>query len=131
MKLSAAKVKNAKPKTKSYKLTDGQGMCLLVNTKGSKLWRMDYLFNNKRNTHAIGAYPIISLENARERLIEAKKLIENGIDPNLYRKVNKEKTTNSTFEAIALEWHTKFSPCWSAGYSKRVLRRLEKIFFLG
>jgi len=129
MKLSAAKVKNAKPKIKSYKLTDGQGMYLLVNTKGSKLWRMDYSFNNKRNTHAIGAYPVISLENARERLIEAKKLIENGIDPNLYRKVNKENTSKSTFEAVALEWHTKFSPSWSAGHSKRVLRRLEKNVF--
>ena len=54
MKLSAAKVRNAKPQSKPYKLSDGKGMYLLVTPKGAKLWRMDYSFNNKRNTHSLG-----------------------------------------------------------------------------
>ena len=110
MKLSATQVKNAKPQNKSYKLSDGKGMYLLVSTKGAKLWRMDYSFNSKRNTHSIGAFPVVSLAVARERLLEAKQLIEQGIDPNLYRKTIKVNTVKNTFEAVAIEWHTKFSP---------------------
>ena len=120
MKLSATQVKNAKPQNKSYKLSDGKGMYLLVSTKGAKLWRMDYSFNSKRNTHSIGAFPVVSLAVARERLLEAKQLIEQGIDPNLYRKTIKVNTVKNTFEAVAIEWHTKSSPTWSDGHSKRV-----------
>jgi len=66
MKLSVAKAKNAKPKSKSYKLSDGKGMYLLVTAKGTKLWRMDYSFNSKRNTHSLGTYPVVSLGEARK-----------------------------------------------------------------
>ncbi|BCG64954.1 MAG: hypothetical protein methR_P2748 [Methyloprofundus sp.] len=126
MKLSVAKVKNAKPKSKSYKLSDGKGMYLLVTAKGTKLWRMDYSFNSKRNTHSLGTYPVVSLEEARKRLIEAKQLIDNDVDPNFYRKTTKANTAKNTFEAVAKEWHAKFSPNWSQGHSQRILRRLEK-----
>lgn len=62
MKLTDAQIKNAKPSDKQYKLTDGQGMYLLVRPNGSKLWRLEYKLNNKRNTHAIGMYPAVKLK---------------------------------------------------------------------
>ena len=65
-KLTATAVKNAKPGTKSRKLSDGGGLYLLVDTKGSKLWRYDYRFAGKRKTLALGIYPEVSLKEARE-----------------------------------------------------------------
>jgi hypothetical protein len=51
-KLPAIKIKQAKPKSKSYKLSDGGGMYLLVNPNGSKYWRWKYRINKKENTLA-------------------------------------------------------------------------------
>lgn len=66
MKLTNTQVKNAKPKLKAYKLTDGEGMYLLVHPNGSKYWRLNYRFQSKQKTLALGVYPLISLAEARE-----------------------------------------------------------------
>ena len=58
MALTNTQVKNAKPKTKAYKLTDGEGMYLLVNPNGSKYWRLNYRFQAKQKTLALGVYPL-------------------------------------------------------------------------
>ncbi|MFO8055891.1 MAG: Arm DNA-binding domain-containing protein, partial [bacterium] len=50
MKLSDAKVRNAKPSEKSYKLGDGQGLFLFVSTTGAKSWRFSYRFSGKQKT---------------------------------------------------------------------------------
>jgi len=39
--LTDIQVKNAKPKDKLYRLTDGGGLYLLINPDGAKYWRMD------------------------------------------------------------------------------------------
>lgn len=57
MALSDAKIKQAKPQGKSYKLTDEKGLFLFVSPKGSKLWRMKYRYGGKENIYSIGAYP--------------------------------------------------------------------------
>jgi hypothetical protein len=54
----------------------------LLKPNDSKLWRLEYSLNNKRNTHAIGIYPAVKLKEARKRLADAKELIANGTDPN-------------------------------------------------
>ena len=68
MALTATFVKNAKHTgaPAGDKHRDGCGMYLLVN-KGSKYWRMDYRFADKRKTLALGVYPAVSLEKARKR----------------------------------------------------------------
>ena len=48
MALSDVKVRSAKPEAKAYKLTDGEGMVLLVHPNGSKYWRLRYRFGGKR-----------------------------------------------------------------------------------
>lgn len=129
MKLTDAQIRNAKPRDKQFKLTDGQGMYLLVKPNGSKLWRLEYSLNNKRNTHAIGIYPAVKLKEARKRLVDAKELIANGVDPNTYRQTQKEISENGSFEAVAKEWFAKHSPNWAETHSKRTYRRLEKDIF--
>lgn len=71
MALTDIKVKTAKPKDKPYKLADGGGMYLLINTNGSKYWRMKYRFAGKEKMLSIGVYPDVTLADAREKRSEA------------------------------------------------------------
>ena len=69
--LTDIQVNKAKPRDKSYKLTDGCGIYLFISPTGGKLWRMDYRYADKRKTLAFGPYPDISLANARKRREDA------------------------------------------------------------
>ncbi|MDR2626398.1 MAG: Arm DNA-binding domain-containing protein, partial [Zoogloeaceae bacterium] len=78
--LTDTTIKNTKPAAKPSKLADEKGLYLLVNPSGGKLWRMQYRFAGKQKTLAFGAYPDVSLKEARERRDEARKLLANGAD---------------------------------------------------
>ncbi|WP_417323540.1 Arm DNA-binding domain-containing protein [Enterobacter asburiae] len=65
MTLNARQVETAKPRDKAYKLADGGGLYLMVNTNGSKYWRMKYRFAGKEKKLSFGTYPDISLSEAR------------------------------------------------------------------
>lgn len=67
MALTDIKVRTAKPAHKPFKLTDGEGMHLLVNPNGSKYWRLQYRFSGKQKMLALGIYPMVSLAEARCR----------------------------------------------------------------
>lgn len=79
--LSPKKVENAKPKETDYKLTDGGSLYLLVKKNGTKAWRMNYRFNGKQATLALGVFPDVSLALARKRRDEARQLLADGVDP--------------------------------------------------
>ncbi|OAT51986.1 tyrosine-type recombinase/integrase [Providencia heimbachae] len=130
MALTDAKVRAAKPLDKSYKLTDGDGMHLMVHTNGSKYWRLQYRFGGKQKMLALGIYPEISLAEAREKRDAARKLIANGFDPSEKRKEIKEEQQKefNTFEKIARDWHAT-NKKWSEGHSHRVLKSLEDNIF--
>lgn len=129
MALTNTQVKNAKPKTKAYKLTDGEGMYLLVNPNGSKYWRLNYRFQRQQKTLALGVYPLISIAEAREARSEAKANLAKGIDPNdLKKEVALESAPETTFEFIARQWHAA-NKTWTADHRARVLRSLEKDIF--
>lgn len=78
MALTDIKIKTAKPKDKPYKLADGEGMYLLVNTNCSKYWRMKYRIAGKEKILSIGIYPDISLADARAKRMEARKILASG-----------------------------------------------------
>ncbi len=86
--LTPSAVKNAKPQTKQYKLSDERGMYLLVRPDGSLWWRFTYRrpASKKRNTLSLGTYPDVSLKKARKRRDEARRLLADGIDPSDKRK---------------------------------------------
>jgi len=131
MPLTDTAIRNAKPQSKQYKLTDEKGMYLLVN-KAGKYFRLDYRFAGKRKTLALGVYPDVKLVEAREKRDDARKMIANGVDPGQTRKVQKsiqiEQTENS-FEAIAREWHGKYSSNWAGSHAKKIIRRFELHIF--
>jgi hypothetical protein len=116
MPLSDTAIRNAKPKDKPYKLTDERGLYLLINPAG-KYWRLDYRFEGKRKTLALGVYPDVSLKDAREKRDEARKQLAAGIDPGAQRKATKAADAD-TFEAIAREWINKRTPTWAPGHAE-------------
>ncbi len=132
MALSDAKVRNAAPKPKPYKLSDGDGLYLLVTPNGSKYWRLKYFFAGKEKLLALGVYPEVSLGDARERRTQARKTLAGGTDPGEAKKEAKRQSTlnnGNTFETIAREWYEQRQHQWVAGYSKKMLARLESHIF--
>ncbi|HID8271441.1 TPA: tyrosine-type recombinase/integrase [Serratia marcescens] len=130
MALSDVKVRSAKPEEKAYKLTDGDGMVLLVHPNGSKYWRLRYRFGGKEKMLALGKYPEVSLADARARRDEARKLLANGVDPSENKKAVKVEQEQEaiTFEVVARDWHAS-NQKWSASHSARVLKSLEDNLF--
>lgn len=106
-KLTHTAAVQAKCQTKRQKLFDGGGLYLLVQADGHKYWRMAYRFASKEKTLAFGAFPEVSLKEAREKREKARKLIAGGIDPaqqKRHEKLARDAAADNTFEAIALEW---------------------------
>ena len=129
MALTDIKVRTAKPTDKQYKLTDGNGMHLLVHPNGSKYWRLQYRFGGKQKMLALGVYPDVSLADARARRDEARKLLANSIDPGDKKKNDKVELEEArTFEQLAIEWHAT-NKKWSEEHSRRVLKSLMDNLF--
>ena len=130
MALSDTQIKNAKPREKSYKLSDGGGLHVLVTPNGSKLWRLKYRVGGIEKTLSIGKYPLISLKEARDKAFEAKQGLVSGIDPSQAKKARKASDSGAdSFETIAREWFAKFSPTWTSSHGERIIRRLERDIF--
>ena len=77
--LSDAKARNAKPRPKPYKISDGEGLFLLIMPSGSKYWRLKYFFAGKEKLLALGVYPEVTLADARERRAQARKVLAAGM----------------------------------------------------
>ena len=106
MKLSDTKLRNFKPEEKTYRKSDGEGLFIEVRPNGSKLWRLAYRLDGKQKLLAIGKYPEVSLSKAREKKVDAKSLIADGVDPVKARQKERAKRlekTEHTFEKIAAE----------------------------
>lgn len=130
--LTDAKVRAAKPRPKPYKLTDGNRLLLLVTASGGKLWRWNYDYDGKQKSMAFGAYPIVSLADARAKRDEAYTQLAEGHDPGVVRKLKIEANLEAgrqTFERVAREWYENARPQWAAVHADDVLRSLERDVF--
>ena len=95
--LSGTKVRTAKSKGKPVAMFDGGGLYLLITPSGGKLWRFKYRFEGKEKLLSLGAYPEISLLDARQRRDEARRqVVVHGIDPSALRKAQKQAETEET-----------------------------------
>jgi len=132
MPLTDTAIRNAKPAGKQTKLYDEKGLFLLVTPKGGKWWRFKYRFDGKEKQLSLGTYPDTGLKAARNDRDEARKLLAQGIDPGEHRKATKhlraEATANS-FEVVAREWFSRYSPGWALSHSNKIIRRLERDLF--
>ena len=130
MPLTDTAIRAAKPKDKTFKLFDSGGLYLEINPAGGKWWRWKYRFADKEKRLSFGVYPDVSLKLAREKRDAARQQLGKGIDPGQARKAEKIAQAGAeSFEAIAHEWHAKFSPGWAPSHGDRILRRLENDLF--
>lgn len=106
--LTDTAIRNAKPRDKTYTLGDGEGMYLEVMPNGTRFWRMAYRQpNGKKNRLTFGKYPEVSLAEARDKRLAARKQLAQGIDPGRTKREEKqtrEKAALNTFEAVARAW---------------------------
>ena len=111
MPLSDAACRAAKPADKPYKISDAGGLHLLVEKNGSRLWRQAYRFDGKQKLIALGAYPAVSLADARSARDANKALLAKGVDPSAQRKLDRGAARiarTNTFRIVADELIVKF-----------------------
>lgn len=130
--LSDAKARNAKPRAKPYKISDGEGLFLVVMPSGSKYWRLRYFYVGKEKLLALGVYPEVSLADARDGRAQARKALAAGNDPAESKREAKRlitlRATNS-FETVAREWLETREHKWAASSSRQTTARLEQHVF--
>lgn len=132
MKLTDIAIKAAKPKDKTYKLADGNSLYLWVTNTGSKYWRFKYRFANKEKLLALGVYPDVGLKEARERCIQAKKLLEQNIDPSVEKKKAKldaYQESENTFEVLAKAWWENWQHGQTEKHANAIWNRLKRDVF--
>jgi len=132
MPLSDTSARMAKPRDKSYKLSDGHGLYLEVVPSGSRYWRLKYRFDGKERRLALGVYPVVTLARAREDALEARRLLHDGIDPGERRKERAREAkvaAGNSFETVARDWHGVMKPKWTPHHAANVIESLEKDIF--
>lgn len=132
MALTDTACRNCKPGEKARKLADGGGLYLYVAPTGGKLWRVDCRYDGKRRTLSLGAYPRVSLAEARGKRDTAKKQLAEGIDPCQAEKERRRAarvSENNTFESIAREWYALQVGGWTTDYGRHVMSRFEADIF--
>lgn len=133
--LTAIQVRNAKPKDRPYKLSDGRGMYLHVAKSGLKTWRYRFRIEGKESTYTLGEYPLMGLEQARLARIEAREMVKSGINPAQKKRherqekidkdiINKESEKN-TFKHVAFEWVDQQRERWSTDHTSAVIGTLR------
>ncbi len=139
MPLSDLAIRTLRPRERAYKVYDRDGLLLLVNPGGSKLWRWRYRFDQKEKLMALGEYPVVTLGKLATVTSQHAKSSQGGSDPMAERKATaqakqkeieaRERESESSFEKVARKWWD----WWVVGKSQRhadyVLRRLEADVF--
>lgn len=132
--LTATQVNAAKPTDKEYSLSDGDGLLLRIRPTGSKIWLFKYYHpvTNKRTNMAFGAYPEVSLKRAREKRIEARELLAEGISPKQHRDnetENKKYAASNTLKTVTEEWVKVKRTKVTDDHANDIYRSLEKDIF--
>ena len=123
MALTDTAIRNAKPKEKPYKIADSQGLYLLVNPRGSKLWRVKYRMNGAERKLALGAYPEITLAEARTARDAARRQLAHAVDPNVAKRqarIEASMRAGNSFASVAEELIAKRE---KEGVSPRTLEK--------
>ncbi len=129
MPLNDRQIRNAKPADKPYKLADGGGLYLQVTPAGGKLWRLKYRIDGKEKLLAIGAYPAVSLVEARQAADNARVMLAQGADPSAAKqqaKAERQAAMMRTFGHLAAQWHAANAHRWKPNHAARIMDGLQK-----
>lgn len=132
--LTNTEVLRAKALEKDLTLHDGDGLFLIVKTSGKKLWRFRYQrpATKQRTMMGLGAFPALSLADARGLRADYLALLANGIDPQIQAEVAEEQqqiALDSIFSTVAANWFKLKSKSVTPDYAKDIWRSLEKDVF--
>ncbi|APL93618.1 tyrosine-type recombinase/integrase [Sphingobium indicum] len=128
MPLTETQAKNAKPRERAYKLADSEGLFLLVQPNGTKLWRMKYRVAGKEKLLSFGAYPALGIAAARDKRKAAKALLAEGKDP-IKAKGEVISEHGDTFYMVAKRWHENRQSALNPAHAERVWSRMERDVF--
>lgn len=118
MSLNDAKIRSLKPTDKPFKVSDSHGLYLLVKPGGSRLWYLKYRINGKESRIALGAYPAVSLSDARQQREGIRKMLALNINPAQQRAAER----GSRMQRKCLNpWH------WSGTVARKNGRRIPQI----
>lgn len=117
--LTIKQIDAAKPKDKPYRLLDSNGLYLYVPASGKKVWQLRYKLDGKEKVLTVGKYPLMSLQEARDKAWLARKDVSVGIDP---VKAKKMSTKDNSFSSIYHEWYEHKKQVWSGVYSTELSR---------
>ncbi|MBK7617110.1 MAG: integrase arm-type DNA-binding domain-containing protein [Burkholderiales bacterium] len=142
---SDATIKAVRAGDPRKRLTDGDGLYLLLFVKGGAHgWRLDYSFQGRRKTLSLGTYPATTLAIARRKAEAARERIAEGFDPSQARKEERVVHAKAreaevrqqqglppvdSFEAVAREWFDVKKDGWAKGYGDKILARLQADVF--
>jgi len=130
--LTDSKIRNAAARPRPYKLGDAHQLYLIVTPSGGKLWRMNYSYDFQQKSLALGRYPLVSLCDARAKRDDARRLLAEGRDPNVAKRLKIDaqlEAHRNTFEKVARDWHAMNKPQWAAHHADDVMRSLERDLF--
>lgn len=132
--LTNTEVLRAKAVVKDLTLHDGDGLFLMVKTSGKKLWRFRYQrpATKQRTMMGLGAFPALSLADARGLRAEYLALLANGIDPQIQAEIAEEQqqiALDSIFFTVAANWFKLKSKSVTPDYAKDIWRSLDKDLF--
>nr|WP_061796395.1 integrase domain-containing protein [Serratia ficaria] len=124
-------VQKAKALERNLTLHDGDGLFLLVKTTGKKLWRFRYLRpgSSSRTMVSLGAYPALSLADARQIRAEKLAILARGIDPQAKEAEEAEQkqvAQESIFLNVAKQWFALKQASVSSKHTEDIWRSLEK-----
>lgn len=132
--LTNTEVLRSKAIDKDLTLHDGDGLFMVVKTTGKKLWRFRYQrpATKQRTMIGLGAFPALSLADARRLRGDYLSLLANGIDPQTQAEQATEQqqiTLDSIFSTVAANWFTLKQASVTPDYAKDIWRSLEKDVF--
>jgi integrase len=114
--LTTLQIRSAKPTERAFKLADAGGLFLLVRPSGSKLWRYKFRLNGVEGLQALGAFPEVTLADARHAHVESRKLVAKGIHPVQARREERESRAQAelhkvkgSFAAVCADWNAATS----------------------
>lgn len=120
--LTIKQIDAAKPKDKPYRLLDSNGLYLYVPVTGKKVWQLRYKLDGKEKVLTVGKYPLMSLQEARDKAWLAKKDVSVGVDP---VKAKKLSVKDNSFGSIYQEWYEHKKQVWSEVYSTELSRMFQ------
>jgi integrase len=128
MALTDTAIRQLKSKEKNYKVSDGEGLNLLVRKSGTKSWQWKYRFIGKEKSLSIGSYPVVGLKEARRLKTEAQHLLSQNIDPSTKKQQTKQeikKLHDGKFSTVSNDWIKNQLPRWSTKYATKTQQTLS------